>query len=245
MRLCFIFLSFPSHFIKVPEHGSKAKLSEEEEGNDVLEINANLSDIDDPKPRLSSAVVVPAGSNELAVNSSVTTTHKERSVALFPHSPKKVSDWAVRKPSHHGRHTSNIPRTLANTNTHLESTKNRNNNNNYSYNKSKGKTSTTSVKRAHIHVSSVTSAQTARTNIPHQRSASRNSLFDSNRSVPIITPRRQLVNRLANIPVKVDASTQTDPCKCQIRMRAKNRNRREAAKLNRDIVHSLKASQRS
>lgn len=223
---------FPSN-IGSPAHGSKeAKLSEGEEENDVLDINITLPDIDEPKPRLSSAVVVPSGSSELVVNSSVASERKSRSLPLFPHPPRKATsaEWAVRKPSNYGRHSSNIPRAPTHTITQLDVANN-------------NKVNASLSNRLPNRLVGASSAQPVRTQFSAQRSTHRQTLFDSNRSASIIPPRRQLVNRLANIPVKVDASTQTDPCKCQIRIRAKNRNRREAAKLNRDIVRSLKESQ--
>lgn len=237
MHFIFFLLLPACYTIDSPAHGSKeAKLSEGEEERDVLDISVNLPEIDEPKPRLSSVVVVPSGSKELEVNSTAANERKSSGAQLFPHPPRKISttDWAVRKPTHHGRHSSNIPRAQTHTSAQAKGANNNNNNNkraslpNRLPNKSEGASSNQSV-RAQVSV---------------QRNTSRQALFDSNRRNPIVTPRRQLINRLANIPVQVDASTQTDPCKCQIRMRAKNRNRREAAKLNRDIVRSLEASQK-
>lgn len=88
----------------------------------MLEININLPEIEEPKTRLSSAIVVPAGSKELAVDSSVANERKSNVGALFPHSPRKAlqANWAVRKPTHKGRHSSNIPRALTHTNARLE-----------------------------------------------------------------------------------------------------------------------------
>lgn len=253
---------FPDTALNPRTFGSKAKLSEGEEENDILDINVNSIEFEEPRLRISSVVVVPDGSKEkellvdssaanerkpnrlssvavasdgskkkeLSVVSATADAHKSsnRERELFPHPPRKVAEWAVRKPSHHGRHSSNIPRGKTNTITHSDSTK-----------RSNGNTLSVSFANKATGASSV---ESARSSTSAQRYSSRQSSFDANRRVTLIPPRRQLINRLADIPNRVDAATQTEPCKCQIRMRTKNRNRRMVAKQNRDIVRSLNAN---
>lgn len=128
----------------------------------MLDININLPEIEEPKQRLSSVVVVPTGSKELVVDS---TAVKQSGVHLFPHPPRKVAtaEWAVRKPTNHGRHSSNIPRTPTHTITQLKEANNNNGN-------------ASSSKRLPNKLVGASSAQTTRAQVSNERSTNRQTI---------------------------------------------------------------------
>lgn len=242
-------------------YGSKAKLGSDP---DVLDIstgpeNLYLSEIDDV-PELNKATTEQSRRSECLVESKGLTENSDRTIIrvkpngeLFPNPPRRLSP--PRK--HEGKknrsknfrlqnQSARDRRSLAKGNrlrSAIVKVKNRSEFTHSSQRKSISTSNSLSVEH-NEHGSKPNKSQTLFSRIDPKIANSLSSRGEIGQKLNIATATITSQSSNSGIVQRIEKSlvsvgTQTDPCKCSQRNKQKNKNRRETAKLNRDIVKQL------